>query len=78
MITVITILSSPAQKVCLHPKSDLLLVEALGDDIVLGLEHGGEDEGLAGVVTVGAHAQVHLHRTSVPLEGLGRRWKKEL
>ena len=39
-------------------------------DGFLCLPDGGEDEGLSGVVPVGADAEVHLARVGVLLEGL--------
>ena len=39
-------------------------------DGLLGLPDGGEDEGLPGVVPVGADAEVHLAWVGVLLEGL--------
>ena len=48
-----------------------LFVHSFLNDAQLSLQDGGEDEGLAGVVPVCTHAQVHLHRARVLLECLG-------
>ena len=48
-----------------------LFVQSFLNDAQLSFQDGGKDEGLAGVIPVCAHAQVHLHRARVLLESLG-------